>query len=153
MHLVAEHASQDNSSHENTWDARNTKAYTAEESCHKYRAEYAGFFPVRHLKYLVGTRACLRPNKNAEGRSLYPFDLKNRHVGIIVGEVAVRICDLRLDMHPASLKCGPLPDIRLPPILYATKIPPKLADNMGPRLHGLILVSGPKASAAYQIFI
>jgi hypothetical protein len=31
------------------------KAYTAKEFCHKYRAEYAGFFPDRHAKYLVGT--------------------------------------------------------------------------------------------------
>jgi hypothetical protein len=30
--------SPDYSSHENTWDAQNTKANTAEESCHKYRA-------------------------------------------------------------------------------------------------------------------
>jgi hypothetical protein len=40
--------SRDYSSHENMWDAQNTKAYTAEESCHKYRAEYAGFFLGRH---------------------------------------------------------------------------------------------------------
>jgi hypothetical protein len=38
-----------------TWDAWNMMSYTAEESCHKYRAEYAGFFPGRHAKYLVGT--------------------------------------------------------------------------------------------------
>jgi hypothetical protein len=36
----------DYSSLENMWDARNMKAYTTEESYHKYRAEYAGFFPV-----------------------------------------------------------------------------------------------------------
>jgi hypothetical protein len=46
VHLVADHASRDYSSHENTWDARNTKAYTAKESGHKYRAEYTGFSPV-----------------------------------------------------------------------------------------------------------
>jgi hypothetical protein len=62
----------DYSSHENTWDARNTKAYTAEESCHKYRAKYVGFFPGKHAKYLVGTRVCLGLVKNA----LYPYDLK-----------------------------------------------------------------------------
>jgi hypothetical protein len=129
--------SRDYSSHENTWDARNMKAYTTEESYHTYRVEYAGFFPSRHAKYLVGTRVCFGPDKNVEGRSLYLYDLKNRCVGIVVGEAAVRFCDLRLEMHPASLKHGPLPDIRLPPILYATGIPPKLADNMGPQLHGL----------------
>jgi hypothetical protein len=52
---MAEHASWDYSSHENMWDDRNTKAYTAQESYHKYRAEYAGFFPGRHAKYFVGT--------------------------------------------------------------------------------------------------
>jgi hypothetical protein len=36
------------SSHENTWDARNMKAYTAKELCHKYSAEYACLFPSRH---------------------------------------------------------------------------------------------------------
>jgi hypothetical protein len=51
------------------------KAYTAEESCHKYRVEYVGFFPGRHAKYLVGTRVCFGPYKNVEGRSLYPCDL------------------------------------------------------------------------------
>jgi hypothetical protein len=114
------------SSHENTWDARNTKAYTAKESCHKYRAEYAGFFPGRNVKYLVGTRVFFGPNKNAKGRSLYLYDFKNRRVGIVMGEAAVRFCDLRLETHLAFLKCGPLPDIRLPPILYATRIPPNL---------------------------
>jgi hypothetical protein len=129
--------SRDYSSHENTWDARNTKAYTAEESYHKYRAEHAGFFPNRHAKYLVGTRVCFVLDKNAEGRSLYLYDLKNRRVGIVVGEAAVRFCDLRLEMHPASLKRGPLPDICLSSILYATGIPPKLTDNMGLPLHSL----------------
>jgi hypothetical protein len=33
--------SRDYSTHGNPWDVQNTKAYTAEESCHKYRAEYA----------------------------------------------------------------------------------------------------------------
>jgi hypothetical protein len=121
----------DYSSHENRWDARNTKAYTAEESCHKYRVEYAGFFLGRHAKYLVGTRVCFGPNKHGEGRSLYPYDLKNRCVGIVVGEAVVRFCDLRLETQLASLKCGPLPDICLPPILFATGIPPKLDDYMG----------------------
>jgi hypothetical protein len=42
------------------------------------------------------------------------------------------------ESHPNSLTIwGPLPDIRLLPISYATKIPPKLADNMGPPLHSL----------------
>jgi hypothetical protein len=86
--------SRDYSSHENTWDAWNAKAYTAEESCHKYRAEYSGFFPDRHAKYLVGTRVCFGLDKNAEGKSLYPYDLKNRDVGTVVGEAAVRFCDL-----------------------------------------------------------
>jgi hypothetical protein len=76
-------------------------------------------------------------DRNVEGRSLYPYDLKNRRVGIIVGEAVVRFCDLQLEMHPASLKCGPLLDIYLLLILYATGIPPKLADNMGPPLHSL----------------
>jgi hypothetical protein len=58
------------------WDARNTKAYTTEESCHNCRAEYASFFPDRHAKYLVGTAVCFALDKNAEGRSLYPYDLK-----------------------------------------------------------------------------
>jgi hypothetical protein len=80
---------------------------------------------------------CFGPDKNAEGRSLYPYDLKNRRVGIVVGEAAVRFCDLRPETHPASLKREPLLDICLPPILYATGISPKLADNMGPPLHGL----------------
>jgi hypothetical protein len=62
---------------------------------------------------------------------------KNRRAGIVVGEAAVRFCDLRLEMNPASMKRGPLPDIRLPPILYAIGIPPKLADNMGPPLDDL----------------
>jgi hypothetical protein len=90
---------------------------------------------------------CFGLHKNAEGRSLYPYDLINRRVGIVVGEVAIRFWDLRLEMHPASLKRGPLRDICLLPILYATGIPPKLADNMGPPLHGLTIVSGPEASA------
>jgi hypothetical protein len=54
-----------------------------------------------------------------------------------VGEAVVRFCDLRMETDPASLKCGPLSDIRLLPILYATGIPPKLAENMGPPLHDL----------------
>jgi hypothetical protein len=62
---------------------------------------------------------------------------KNRRVGIVVGEAAARFSDLRLEMYPASLKHGPLPDIHLPPILYATRIPPKLVNNMGPPLHSL----------------
>jgi hypothetical protein len=53
-----------------------------------------------------------------------------------VAEVVVRLCDLRLETYPASLKRGPLLDICLPPILYATRNPPKLADNMGLCLHG-----------------
>jgi hypothetical protein len=53
--------SRDYSSHENTWDARNMKAYTTKESCHKYWVEYAGFSPSRHVKYLVGTRVCFGP--------------------------------------------------------------------------------------------
>jgi hypothetical protein len=80
---------------------------------------------------------CFGPDKNAEGRSLYSYDLKNRRVGIVAGEAAVRFRDLRLETHLASLKCGPLPDFHLLPILYATEIPPKLTDNMGPRLHSL----------------
>jgi hypothetical protein len=76
--------SQDYSSHENMWYARNTKAYTIEESCHKYMVQHAGFFPGRHVKYLVGTRVCFGPDKNAEGRSLYLYDLKNRRLGIVV---------------------------------------------------------------------
>jgi hypothetical protein len=80
---------------------------------------------------------CFGPDKNAEGRSLYPYDLKNRRVGFVVGETAVIFCDLRLETHPTSMKCGPLLDICLPPILYTTGIPPKLIDNMGPPLHGL----------------
>jgi hypothetical protein len=42
---------------------------------------------------------------------------KNRRVGIAVGEVVVRFCDLPLEMHPASQKRGPLLDIYLPPKL------------------------------------
>jgi hypothetical protein len=80
---------------------------------------------------------CSGLDMNAKGRSLYPYDLKNRRVGIIAGEVVVRLCDLRLETHPASLKCRPLLDIRLPPILYAIGTPPKLADNIGPPLHGI----------------
>jgi hypothetical protein len=80
---------------------------------------------------------CSGLDKNTEGRSLYPLDLKNRRVGIIAGKVVVRLCDLRLETHPASLMCGPLPRIRLQPILYATRTPPKLADNIGLLLHGL----------------
>jgi hypothetical protein len=119
------------------WDTRNTKASIAEESYHKYRAEYACFFPSRHAKYLVGTWVCFGLDKNVEGRSLYLYDLKNRCVGIVVREAAIRFCDLRLETHPASRKRGPLPDIRLPLIFYATVIPPKLTHNMGPPLHGL----------------
>jgi hypothetical protein len=52
------------------------KAYTTEESYHKYRVEYAGFFPSRHAKYLVRTQVCFGPDKNVEGRSLYLYDLK-----------------------------------------------------------------------------
>jgi hypothetical protein len=65
-------------------------------------------------------------DKNAEGRSLYPYDLKNKRVGIVVGEATVRFCYLRLETYPALLKRGSLPDICLPPILYGTRIPPKL---------------------------
>jgi hypothetical protein len=104
---------------------------------HKYRAEYVGFSPGRHAKYLVGTQVCLGPDKNAEGRSLYTYDLKNRRVGIVVGEAVVRFCHLRLETHLASLKHGPLPNIHLPPILHAIGILPKLAENTGPPLHGL----------------
>jgi hypothetical protein len=50
---MAEHASQDYSNHENMWDAQNTKAYTTQESFHKFRTEYAGFFPGRHAKYFA----------------------------------------------------------------------------------------------------
>jgi hypothetical protein len=39
-------------------------------------AEYAGFLIGRHAKYLVGTRVCFGPDKNEEGRSLYPRELK-----------------------------------------------------------------------------
>jgi hypothetical protein len=46
--------------------------------------QHAGFFPGRHVKYLVGTRVCFGPDKNAEGRSLYLYDLKNRRLGIVV---------------------------------------------------------------------
>jgi hypothetical protein len=99
----------------------------------------------------MGTLVCFGPDKNAEGRSLYLYVLRNRHVGIVVGEVVVRFCDLRLETHPASLKRGPLPDIFLPPILYAIRIPPKVTDIMGPPLPASI-VSRPEASAAYQIF-
>jgi hypothetical protein len=67
----------------------------------------------------------------------YPYNLRNRRVGIVVGEATAKFCDLRLETHPASLKHGPLPHIRLPPILYATGIPPKLANNMGPPLRNL----------------
>jgi hypothetical protein len=67
VHLVAEDASCDYSSHEIRGNARNTKAYNVEESCHKYRAEYVGFFPGRHAKYLVGTRVCFGVDKNTEG--------------------------------------------------------------------------------------
>jgi hypothetical protein len=109
-------------------------------------------FPGRHAKYLVGTRVCFSPDKNAEGSSLYPHYLKNRRVGIVVGEAVVRICDPRLEMHPASLKHGPFPDIHLLSILYATKIPPKFVDNMGPDCTAS-LVSGPEATTAYQILI
>jgi hypothetical protein len=89
---------------------------------------------------------CFGPDKNAEGRSLHPYDLKNRRVGIVVGEAVVRLCDLRPETHPTSLKCGPLPDIHLPPMLYPTGIPPKLADNMGPRLHSLTCQWPPKCN-------
>jgi hypothetical protein len=133
------------------WDARNTKAYTAKESCHKYRA-YASFFPDKHAKYLVGTRVCFGPDKNTEGRSLYPYDLKNRRVSIVVGEAAVRLCDLLLEKHPTSLKRGPLPDIHLPPILYFTGIPPKLVDNMGLQLHNLTC-KWPRSKCSLQNFI
>jgi hypothetical protein len=44
------------------------------------------------VKYLVGARVCFGPDKNTKGRSLYLYDLKNRRVGIVVGEVAVRLC-------------------------------------------------------------
>ena len=66
MHLLAAHTSQDYSSHENTWDARNTQAYTDKESCHKYRAEYAGFFTGWHVKYSVGARVCFGPDKKED---------------------------------------------------------------------------------------
>jgi hypothetical protein len=87
--------------HENMWDAWNTKAYTAEESCHKYRAEYARFSPSRYAKYLVGTQVFFGSDKNAEGRSLYLYDLNNRCVGIVVGEAAIRLCDLSTGNTPS----------------------------------------------------
>jgi hypothetical protein len=126
----------------------NTKAYTAHESYHKYRAEYAGIFPGRHAKYLVGTQVCFGPDNNAEGRSLHLYDLKNRHVGIVVGETTVSLCHLRLETQPASQKCGPLPDICPPPILYATVIHTNSLTIWGCDCT-TSLVSSPKESAAY----
>jgi hypothetical protein len=74
--------------------AMKIRGILGEEFCHKYRAEYACFFPGRHAKYLVGTRVCFGLDKNTEGRSLYPYGLKNRRVGIVVGEAVIRLCDL-----------------------------------------------------------
>jgi hypothetical protein len=95
---------------------------------------------------------CFGPDKNAEGRSLYSYDLKNRRVGIVAGEAAVRFRDLRLETHLASLKCG-LFQISIS-CLYCTplKSHPNSLTIWG-RDCTASLVGGPEASAAYQIFI
>jgi hypothetical protein len=93
--------------------------------------------PVMHIgMHLVcfsktgcdSTWVCFDLDKKAEGRSLYLHDLKNRRVGITVGEVVVRVCDLRRECHPNSLTIWGR-DCTTP------------------------LVIGPEASAAYQKFI